>query len=422
MEDRNHEKKQEQQQRQVRRRVRLRRHSTSLESKSSGRTATSFSVLLAAVLISLLIEGSTTTTTTIETMMMMMMKTTTATAKTTKNVGRVIQGVYGFAYQSAAPPSPNKGMSFSTTMTTTKSCNGNSSRMDNNNINRIKLQQLHDCHHRGYHGWGRTIVNTGTGSSSSLHASVYTPTSSTRSSNSSSCGSGRNQSMDFSSSSHSSVSDTNIDDGDAGSKHVNLEPLVVCGPSGVGKGTIIQGLLNSFLPSTPFGFCVSHTTRSPRPGEVHGVHYTFTSVDDIQSDIKEGKFIEYAEVHGNYYGTSKDAIRHVQSKNQIAILDIDVQGVMSVKESFKESNTPCKYIFMAPPSMEELEKRLRGRGTESEESIRRRLGNAAREIEYGNDVGNFDHILINNDVDGAVQELITTLKRWYPQLDDLDQW
>ena len=417
MQEQNHEKKQEQRQRQQqqqvrRRRVRVRRRSASLASKSCGVT-----VLLAYLLISLLIEGSTTTTTTIETMMMMMMKTTTATAKTTKNVGRVIQGVYGFAYQSAAPPSPNKKMSFSTT--TTNSCFGNSSRMNNKNNNRIKLQQLYDCHHRGYHGWA--IINTGTGSSSSLHASVYTPTSSTRSSNSSSCGSGRNQSMDFSSSSHSSVSDTNIDDGDAGSKHVNLEPLVVCGPSGVGKGTIIQGLLNSFLPSTPFGFCVSHTTRSPRPGEVHGVHYTFTSVDDIQSDIKEGKFIEYAEVHGNYYGTSKDAIRHVQSKNQIAILDIDVQGVMSVKKSFTESNTPCKYIFMAPPSMEELEKRLRGRGTESEESIQRRLGNAAREIEYGNDVGNFDHILINNNVDDAVQELITTLKRWYPQLDEQDQ-
>eukprot|EP00529_Nitzschia_sp_RCC80_P030927 CAMPEP_0113508842 /NCGR_PEP_ID=MMETSP0014_2-20120614/37240_1 /TAXON_ID=2857 /ORGANISM="Nitzschia sp." /LENGTH=295 /DNA_ID=CAMNT_0000404597 /DNA_START=375 /DNA_END=1262 /DNA_ORIENTATION=+ /assembly_acc=CAM_ASM_000159 len=293
-----------------------------------------------------------------------------------------------------------------------KSCSGSS--MKNKFYNNRILQ--HQDRHLGY-GWGRTI-NTGTGSMSLLHASVYAPTSSTSSSSSSS-NSSRNQSMDFSSSSSSSFDES---DTSAGSiENINLEPLVICGPSGVGKGTIIQGLLDSFLPSRPFGFCVSHTTRNPRPGEVHGVHYTFTSVEDIKTDIDEGKFIEYAEVHGNYYGTSKDAIRQVQNMNQIAILDIDVQGVMSVKESFTESNTPCKYIFMAPPSMEVLEKRLRGRGTESEESIQRRLGNAAREIEYGNEVGNFNHILINNDIDDAVQELITTLKLWYPQLNDQDQ-
>lgn len=136
----------------------------------------------------------------------------------------------------------------------------------------------------------------------------------------------------------------------------------------------------------------------------------------MQNDINDGKFIEHAIVHGNYYGTSKDAIRRVQEMNKISILDIDVQGVMSVKESFSSSNTPCKYIFITPPSMDELERRLRGRGTESEDSIKRRLGNAAREIEYGTQVGNFDRILVNNNLDDTVHEMITTLKLWYPQL------
>ena len=193
----------------------------------------------------------------------------------------------------------------------------------------------------------------------------------------------------------------------------NLEPLVVCGPSGVGKGTVIDCLRKRY-PSEVFGFSVSHTTRQPRPGEIHGQHYYFTTIEDIQRDIDQGMFVEHALVHGNYYGTSKEAIKVLQDENKITILDIDMQGVISVKES----NVPAKYIFIAPPSMIELENRLRGRGTETEDAIQKRIGNAAKEIEYGqqqdDEVDN--RIFVNNDVENTVSEIIEVLNEWYPQL------
>ena len=192
---------------------------------------------------------------------------------------------------------------------------------------------------------------------------------------------------------------------------INLEPLVVCGPSGVGKGTVIDSLRKRFYPDV-FGFSVSHTTRKPRPGEIHGQHYYFTTVEEIQNEISEGLFVEHAEVHGNYYGTSKEAITALQRENKITILDIDVQGVKSVKTS----NIPAKYIFIAPPSMAELEARLRGRGTETEEAISKRLGNAASEIEYGNTPGNFDRIFVNQNVETTVNEMVYFLTEWFPQL------
>ena len=198
----------------------------------------------------------------------------------------------------------------------------------------------------------------------------------------------------------------------------NVEPLVICGPSGVGKGTIIQGLMERFPNDAlhPFGFSVSHTTRQPRPGEEHGTHYYFTNMEDMQQQIDDGRFVEHAHVHGNLYGTSKQAIADLQAENKITILDIDMQGVKSVKES----NLPAKYIFIAPPSFEELEGRLRGRATETEEAIQRRLGNAAKEIEYGQTEGNFDQVIVNDSVDEAVQKLVDTLEEWYPQLRIVD--
>lgn len=192
---------------------------------------------------------------------------------------------------------------------------------------------------------------------------------------------------------------------------INLEPLVVCGPSGVGKGTVIESLRKRFHADA-FGFSVSHTTRQPRPGEVHGTHYFFTTPDEIRAEIDQGLFVEHAEVHGNYYGTSKQAISSLQSENKITILDIDVQGVKSVKNS----GIPCKYVFIAPPSMAELEARLRGRGTETEEAISKRLGNAAAEIDYGRATGNFDQIFVNQDVESTVDEMVKVLTEWFPQL------
>ena len=195
---------------------------------------------------------------------------------------------------------------------------------------------------------------------------------------------------------------------------LNLEPLVVCGPSGVGKGTVIAGLRARFPPDV-FGVSVSHTTRPPRPGERHGEHYHFTTHAQIQTDIARGDFVEHAEVHGNYYGTSKDAIAVLQQQHHIPILDIDVQGVQSVKAS----GLPCRYLFLAPPSLAELEDRLRGRHTESDAEIALRLSNAATELDYGTRTGNFDRIVVNEEVDTTVEELVQIVLEWYPQLQEI---
>ncbi|KAF1782949.1 P-loop containing nucleoside triphosphate hydrolase [Phytophthora cactorum] len=193
--------------------------------------------------------------------------------------------------------------------------------------------------------------------------------------------------------------------------HADLEPIVIAGPSGVGKGTLINLLLEKF-PNT-FGFSVSHTTRGPREGEVDGVAYHFTDKDKVLKEIEAGLFLEHAEVHGNVYGTSKRAVQDVQEKGKICILDIDIQGVQQVKKS----GIRTKYLFIAPPSMEELEKRLRGRATETEDKIQLRVKNAAGELAYGQEPGVFDSILVNKVVDDSFRELVATLKQWYPTVE-----
>lgn len=192
------------------------------------------------------------------------------------------------------------------------------------------------------------------------------------------------------------------------------KPIVICGPSGVGKGTLIEMLFKRF-PNDQFGFSVSHTTRKPREGEVDGKHYHFTSVEKVKHEIAEGKFIEYAEVHGNYYGTSVAAVESVQKENRICILDIDIQGVKEVKKSSLEP----LYFFITPPSLGELEKRLRGRGTETEESIKKRLANSKQEMDYGHEAGNFDRIFVNADLNSTFEELAACIKENYPQLDEV---
>lgn len=164
-----------------------------------------------------------------------------------------------------------------------------------------------------------------------------------------------------------------------------------------------------------FGFSVSHTTRGPREGEVDGVHYNFASVDQMKKEIDEGKFIEYAEVHGNYYGTSVKGVESVQNDGKICILDIDVQGA----ELVKKSTLDPYYIFISPPSMETLEARLRGRGTEKEEAIQKRLGNAAKEMEYGKVEGNFDKVFVNDDLMKTFKDLETQIMEWYPHLQEI---
>lgn len=177
------------------------------------------------------------------------------------------------------------------------------------------------------------------------------------------------------------------------------KPIVISGPSGVGKGTLIAKLMKEF-PSM-FGFSVSHTTRAPREKEKDGVHYHFTNRSVMEKEIKDGKFLEFADVHGNLYGTSIEAVEVVADEGKRCILDIDVQGARSVRASSLEAI----FIFICPPSFEELEKRLRERGTETEEQIQKRLRNAKAELEQGQSGGIFDHILVNNDLESCYQSL-----------------
>ncbi|RDX69731.1 Guanylate kinase 2 [Mucuna pruriens] len=177
------------------------------------------------------------------------------------------------------------------------------------------------------------------------------------------------------------------------------KPVVISGPSGVGKGTLISMLMKEF-PSM-FGFSVSHTTRAPRGMEKDGVHYHFTEKSIMEKEIKEGKFLEFASVHGNLYGTSVEAVELVADAGKRCILDIDVQGARSVRASSLEAI----FIFICPPSMEELEKRLRDRGTETEEQILKRLRNAQAEIEQGKSSRIFDFILYNDKLEDCYERL-----------------
>lgn len=177
------------------------------------------------------------------------------------------------------------------------------------------------------------------------------------------------------------------------------KPIVISGPSGVGKGTLISMLMKEF-PSM-FGFSVSHTTRAPRNMEKDGVHYHFTEKSVMEKEIKSGKFLEFASVHGNLYGTSVEAVEVVADAGKRCILDIDVQGARSVRASSLEAI----FIFVCPPSMEELEKRLRDRGTETEEQILKRLRNAQAEIEQGKSSNIFDFILYNDNLEECYDRL-----------------
>jgi guanylate kinase len=131
------------------------------------------------------------------------------------------------------------------------------------------------------------------------------------------------------------------------------------------------------------------------------MHYHFTATEAMQVEVDAGKFVETALVHGNLYGTSYDAVRRVSASGKVCILDIDTQGAQSVKKSSLHAH----YIFIAPPSMDELERRLRGRGTESEEKVQLRLGGAKVEMDFSKKTGFFDKIIVNDDRERAYEEI-----------------
>ncbi|XP_017262567.1 guanylate kinase 1b isoform X2 [Kryptolebias marmoratus] len=176
-------------------------------------------------------------------------------------------------------------------------------------------------------------------------------------------------------------------------------PVVLSGPSGAGKSTLLKRLMKEH--EGVFGFSVSHTTRNPRPGEEDGKDYHFTTREAMRESIDEGQFIENAEFSGNMYGTSKAAVEDVRAKNLICILDVDIQGVRRIKET---DLNPI-YISIQPPSMEVLEKRLRDRQTETEESLQKRLEAARIDMELSKEPGMFDIVIINDDLERAYEEL-----------------
>ncbi|CAD6219350.1 GSCOCG00004926001-RA-CDS [Cotesia congregata] len=181
--------------------------------------------------------------------------------------------------------------------------------------------------------------------------------------------------------------------------HKSPRPLVLCGPSGSGKSTLIKKLFDEFPDK--FGFSVSHTTRQPRPGEEDGKHYHFISKTKMEDDISKGEFIETAVFSNNLYGTSKKAVETVINSGKICVLDIEMQGVKQIKNT---SLNPL-LIFIKPPSVEELERRLRARKTETEESLQRRLNTSIEEIKFGDEPGNFHRVIVNDDVEKAYREL-----------------
>lgn len=175
---------------------------------------------------------------------------------------------------------------------------------------------------------------------------------------------------------------------------------VISGPSGAGKGTLVNRILDEH---PDIALSISATTRQPREGEVDGVHYHFKSVDEFEDVIARDGFIEWAQVHSNYYGTPLAPIEQHLAAGDTVLLEIDVQGAFQVLDKLPQA----KLVFIAPPSIEELERRLRGRGTETEEVIAQRLANAKGEMEATKD---YDFVIVNDDLERATKELARVLE------------
>ncbi len=170
--------------------------------------------------------------------------------------------------------------------------------------------------------------------------------------------------------------------------------FVVSAPSGSGKTTLCKKLVSS-LPDLKFS--VSYTTRQPRPDEVNDRDYTFVNREDFRSMVERGEFIEWASVHGEFYGTSSKRVEELVDAGNDVILDIDIQGAMQIKEKYDKGT----YIFILPPSLELLKKRLSERMTDSQEEIQKRLDTALQEI---TSYSNYDYVIINDILEDALEE------------------
>ncbi|CAF4366593.1 unnamed protein product [Rotaria sp. Silwood2] len=182
-------------------------------------------------------------------------------------------------------------------------------------------------------------------------------------------------------------------------------PVVISGPSGSGKSTLINQLFKEY--PTAFAFSVSHTTRTPRPGEQNGREYYFVSQNQMEKMIANGEFVETTEFSSNFYGTSKKAVEDVAKTGRLCVLDVDKEGVKSIRKT----NLNPLVIYITPPSYEILEKRLRARNTDNENAIQFRLKESKESMEFSKEPGVYDHIVINDKLDVAYKDLKEVLRK-----------
>jgi guanylate kinase len=168
--------------------------------------------------------------------------------------------------------------------------------------------------------------------------------------------------------------------------------IVVSAPSGAGKSTVLDRVLKEVVG---LRFSVSHTTRAPRPEEVEGVHYRFVAADAFEALKREGRLLEWAQVHGNLYGTGRAELEAARRDGVDILLDLDVNGAAQLRKVIPGAVS----IFLLPPSYQDLERRLRGRGQDDEVTIRRRLERAAEEVSFYRE---YDHVVVNEDLHGCV--------------------
>ncbi|ULU11675.1 hypothetical protein L3Y34_015231 [Caenorhabditis briggsae] len=188
-------------------------------------------------------------------------------------------------------------------------------------------------------------------------------------------------------------------------RRMPCRPIVLSGPSGGGKSTILTKAMKEYPNS--FAFSVSHTTRQPRAGEEHGKHYYFTEKEKMQAMIKNGEFLEHATFSGNTYGTSKKTVEEIEKSGKICVLDIELQGVRNIKNSHLDA----RYILIRAPSIKLLEERLRARGTETEESLKKRLQHAEEDlVEIEKNPTLFDKVIVNDDLERAYKEFVDLLR------------
>lgn len=183
--------------------------------------------------------------------------------------------------------------------------------------------------------------------------------------------------------------------------------IVISGPSGVGKSTLVNRVRQE-LPDLQFS--ISCTTRSPRPGEMHGREYYFLSSEEFEAKVQAGDFLEYAGIFSRRYGTLKSEVLSRLEKSEQVLLDIDVQGAKQIRaaaEKSQELARSVRFVLIAPPSLETLEQRLRGRGSETEEQLQLRLGAAKAEL---SNYKIYDYIVVNDDLERAAGELTAVLR------------